>query len=39
MGEDRLIGSTLLHIHRDIQLDLETIIEKFSKKIKVNFIL
>lgn len=32
MGEDRLTGLALLNIHRDIQIDPESIIIKFSKK-------
>ncbi|XP_016664821.2 52 kDa repressor of the inhibitor of the protein kinase-like [Acyrthosiphon pisum] len=34
MGEERLTGLALLHIHRDIQLNVEDIIDRFAKEKK-----
>jgi len=34
MGEERLTGLALLHIHRDIQLNVEDIIDRFTKEKK-----
>lgn len=31
MGEERLTGLALLNIHRDIEVDVESIIDQFSK--------
>lgn len=41
MVEDRLNGLALLHIHRDINVDVETIIDRFakSKHRKLDFVL
>ena len=32
MGTERLSGLALLHIHRDIQIDISNIIEEFSRR-------
>ncbi|KAF0717035.1 52 kDa repressor of the inhibitor of the protein kinase-like, partial [Aphis craccivora] len=34
LGEERLTGLVLLHIHRDIQLNVEDIIDRFTKEKK-----
>lgn len=40
MTQDRLVGLALLHIHREINLNIENIIDRFGKdKRKVDFIL
>ena len=31
MGKERLIGFTLLNIHKNIDVDVETVIDKFFK--------
>nr|CAI5828770.1 unnamed protein product [Callosobruchus analis] len=41
MGEDRLVGLALLNIHRDIDVDVDVVITRFSKgsKTKLEFVL
>lgn len=41
MGEERLTGLALLHIHRDIQLDVDKLITRFAKssKRRLEFVL
>ncbi|KAK9507246.1 hypothetical protein O3M35_007150 [Rhynocoris fuscipes] len=34
MTEDRLLGLALLHIHRDIDVDIQKIIDRFASKKK-----
>lgn len=36
MSQDRLVGLALLHIHRDIEIDVNVIIDKFAKDKKRN---
>jgi hypothetical protein len=37
MGQSRLLGLVLLHIHRQITLDVEKIIDRFSKSERCRF--
>lgn len=40
MGEDRLVGLALLNVHRDIEVDVNKIINRFSKiKRKLDFVI
>lgn len=40
MAEDRLTGLALLHIHRDIELDIDAIINRFAKQNRrLDFVL
>ena len=41
MGEERLIGLALLHVHFDSEIDIEKIIERFAKKRKrrIDFVI
>ena len=34
MGEERLVGLALLNIHRDIKVEIDKVIDRFSKKFK-----
>jgi hypothetical protein len=36
MGEERLTGLALLHIHKDIILNVDDIIDRFAKEKKRN---
>ena len=36
MSQDRLVGLALLHIHRDIEMNVNNIIDKFAKNKKKN---
>jgi hypothetical protein len=35
MGEQRLIGLALLNIHRDIDVEVQTIIDRFANENKI----
>jgi len=40
MGEERLTGSAMISVHRDIHLDVKDIIDPFaSRKKKIPFVL
>jgi len=40
MGEDRLNGLALIHTHKDVKIDIEDVINIFSKSSrKLNFVL
>jgi hypothetical protein len=32
MGETRLVGLCLLHVHRELEINIEKVIERFAKK-------
>jgi len=40
MGQSRLTGLALMHVHRNINVDINNIIDRFAKnKRKIDFIL
>lgn len=41
IGQDRLVGLTLINIHKDIEINIDAVIDRFSKQRtrKVDFIL
>lgn len=41
MGDDRLMGLALMHVHRDIELSTDKVIDDFAKllKTRLDFVL
>ena len=41
IGQDRLVGLTLINIHKDIEINVDAVIDRFSKQHtrKLDFVL